>query len=88
MIDTIESAEDPIALIDGLAKLTLPKPIDDGQKDYLKSILLPGLPDYEWTIEYNTYKADPENEELKQAIVNRLQGMCLALLSLPEYQLS
>ena len=88
MIEDLETPEDPIAMIDGLAQILLPKPIDDAQKDYLKSILLPGLPDYEWTIEYNTYKANPEDEELKTSVENRLRDMCLALLSLPEYQLS
>ncbi len=88
MIEDIEGVEDPVALIDGLTTLFLPKPIAEEQKEYLKSILLPGLPDYEWTIEYNTYQSTPEDEELKMSIENRLKGMCLALLSLPEYQLS
>ena len=88
VVATIDQAEDPNTLIETLVQAWLPKDIAPEQKDYLKSLLLPGLPDYEWTIEYNDYLADPENEELKMAVENRLKSMVLGLLSLPEYQLS
>ncbi len=88
MIEKIEGADDPIVLIDQLAALVLPEEITDDQKSYLKSILLPGLPDYEWTVEYNEYLANPNNRELKTAVENRLRGMIAGMMSLPEYQLS
>jgi hypothetical protein len=88
ILETIVGVDDPNTLIQEISKYLLPEGIADGQKDYLKSILLPGLPDYEWTIEYNDYLADPDNETLKNAVENRLRSMFIALLSLPEYQLS
>jgi uncharacterized protein (DUF1800 family) len=88
MIDSIDDANDPNKLIDHLVTLFLPKEISDEQKDYLKSILIPGLPDYEWTLEYDLYLSNPDNLLLKTGVQNRLKGMFYALLSLPEYQLS
>ncbi|MCB0687071.1 MAG: DUF1800 domain-containing protein [Saprospiraceae bacterium] len=88
VVDQIENASDPNTLIDHLAELYFPKAISESQKDYLKSILIPGLPDYEWTVEYNLYLTNPDNSELKTAVENRLKLMFYALLSLPEYQLS
>ncbi|MCB0669723.1 MAG: DUF1800 domain-containing protein [Saprospiraceae bacterium] len=88
VVDEVENANDPNQLIDHLVELYFPKSIADSQKEYLKSILIPGLPDYEWTLEYDQYKTSPDNEELKIAIENRLKGLYYGLLSLPEYQLS
>lgn len=88
LIETFESASDPNALIDYLVSHLLPKEITEGQKNYLKSILIPGLPDFEWTLEYDLYLSNPENAEMKMAVENRLKGMMYALLSLPEFQLS
>lgn len=88
IIDQIDNANDPNELIEHLTELYFPRAISTGQKDYLKSILIPGLPDYEWTLEYDQYRFNPNNVELKIAIENRLKGMYYALLSLPEYQLS
>ncbi|MDH3649660.1 MAG: DUF1800 domain-containing protein [Saprospiraceae bacterium] len=88
MIENLEGANEPVALIDELVALLLPEEITEDQKTYLKSILLPGLPDYEWTVEYNEYLANPNNRELKTAVENRLKGMISGMMSLPEYQLS
>ncbi|MBK8504764.1 MAG: DUF1800 domain-containing protein [Saprospiraceae bacterium] len=88
LIETIEDVNDPKKLINNLVSLLLPKEIGDEQKEYLKSILIPGLPDYEWTLEYDLYRSTPDNVQLKTAVENRLKGMFYALLSLPEYQLS
>ncbi|NND09552.1 MAG: DUF1800 domain-containing protein [Saprospiraceae bacterium] len=88
LIEGIEDRHDPNALIDNLGEILFPEAITDGQKEYLKSLLIPGLPDYEWTVEYDLYKTNPEDEELKNALNARLQTMLIGMLSLPEYQLS
>jgi uncharacterized protein (DUF1800 family) len=88
IVEEIPGAGDPNQLIDELINLYLPKAINAEQKNYLKSVLLPGLPDYEWTLEYDIYRSDPQNTALKTALENRLKGMFYALFSLPEYQLS
>ena len=88
IVDHYENAGEPVELIDYLTDLFLPKEISQSQKEYLKSILIPGLPDYEWTIEYAEYKANPDDTNLKNAVENRLKAMFAAMFSLPEYQLS
>ena len=88
LIEEIEDRHDPNKLIDHLGGLLFPEPITDDQKDYLKALLIPGLPDYEWTVEYDLYKSSPEDEELRNSLNARLQTMFIGMLSLPEFQLS
>lgn len=88
LIKTFENADDPNELIKDLAKLILPQPLLDQQYAALKEILIPGLPDYEWTVEYGLYLSDPENSDLRASIETKLSLLIQNLLSLPEYQLS
>ncbi|MEM6320331.1 MAG: DUF1800 domain-containing protein [Bacteroidota bacterium] len=83
----IENATDPNVLIDGLAKMLFPQPITDQQKAALKEVLIPGLPDFEWTVEYGDYLAHPDNEDLKTGAENRLRALLQAMLVMPEYYL-
>lgn len=83
----IPDAIDPNELIGGLVELALPWPLTDGQLEYLKEILIPGLPDFEWTVEYGAYLSDPTDPAKKMAVENRLRALFLALLGLPEFQL-
>lgn len=85
---TIEEALDPNLLIDGFSKILYPQPISQEQKDLLKSILLPGLPDFEWTVEYGDYLNNPDDLNLKAAVNSKLQNLLTAMLSMPEYYLS
>jgi uncharacterized protein (DUF1800 family) len=87
VVDAIPSAEDPNVLIKYLVDLALPWPLSQGQLDALKETLIPGLPDFEWTIEYGAYKLDPTNENAKTAVETRLKLLFRAILSLPEFQL-
>ena len=88
VVDAIPNSANPNDLINALSEAYLPKEITEGQKNYLKSLLIPGLPDYEWTLEYDLYRANPDDIELKTAVETRLKAMFYGLLSLPEYQLS
>ncbi len=84
----IESADDPNELVKGIARVLFPKPLTDEQYIYLKEVLIPGLPDYEWTIEFNELLADPQNEDLGAAIYAKLVNLLDTMMSLAEYQLS
>jgi len=75
-------------LINELVKIFLPQDLVGEQKDYLKYILLPGLPDYEWTVEYRNYLDNPTDNLLREAIQKKLRDLFSALLVLPEFQLS
>jgi uncharacterized protein (DUF1800 family) len=85
--DSIENSTDPNVLIQKLVDLVLPWPLTQGQLDSLKELLIPGLPDFEWTVEYGDYLNDPTNETKKTAVKNRLVPLFIGLLGLPEFQL-
>ena len=87
VVSTIENASDINDLIYGLTANLFAYPISEAQKDYLKEIVLPGLPDFEWTVEYSEYLADPFNPDKQTAINNNLVALFSAILEMPEYQL-
>jgi hypothetical protein len=84
-LDTPEVADD---LIDQLVKTLFPQPITQAQHDYLKEILLPGLPDYEWNVEYSDYLNDPTNTNLANAVKSKVTALLKAMTSMPEFYLS
>lgn len=88
ILETISDPSDINVLIPELAEYIFPKPLNSSQIDFLKEVILEGLPDFEWNVEYSEYAADPENENLKMAIENKLRALFLNMTRLPEYQLS
>ena len=87
IVDRDPFAADPNLMIETLVKLALPWPLTALQLDYLKEVLIPGLPDFEWTVEYGAYKADPNDDAKRLAVENRLRALFVAILGLPEFQL-
>jgi uncharacterized protein (DUF1800 family) len=83
----IPNATDPNVMIEALVTLALPWPLTAGQLAYLKEILIPGLPDFEWTVEYGAYLLDPTDDAKRMAVENRLRALFLAIMGLPEFQL-
>lgn len=86
-ISGFSDPKDPNVLITELAELLLPQPISTGQHAALKEILIPGLPDYEWTVEYNDYLDNPNNTNLKRSLTTKLANLWQAILAMPEYLL-
>ena len=82
------TASDCNLLIDEYAKLMLPIALTTTQLAFLKTALLPGLPDFEWTVEWQQYLAAPTNTAKKAAVTTKLQAMLRALMGLAEYHLS
>ncbi len=87
LVSTLDDPLDPNALIEELASLLFPKPLRESQRDALKAILLPGLPDFEWTVEYGQYLQNPGNSALASAIDTKLRALLKSMLSMPEFQL-
>lgn len=87
-IETFDNPSEPNDLLAEMNRLLLPQPLTDDQLASLKEVLIPGLPDYEWTIEYGQYLADPDNEDMAEAVENKLQAVLLTLISLAEFHLS
>ena len=62
--------------------------MEESQINELKEILIPGLPDFEWTVEWNKYINNPEDENQKNAIENQLKNLLTKMCSMAEYQLT
>ncbi len=87
IVDHLENPFDINDLLSELSILMFPKPLTETQIISLKEILIPGLPDFEWTVEYAAYRDDPDNEEIKTTITNKLLVLINVMLNLPEYHL-
>ncbi len=88
LIKDFSNPKDLEILINDATLLLLPKPISDNQFITLKEITNPGLPDYEWTVEYEAYLANPTNNTLRKAVENKLRALFTYIMRMPEYQLS
>ena len=88
VVADINNSTDPNGLIDGLSTLLYPKELTDEQKSQLKNILIPGLPDFEWTVEYGQYLNNPNDENLKNSIEQKLRLLLNKMLTMPEFYLS
>lgn len=75
------------SVIDQLVLQLFSHPLSLEKKNYLKEVLLPGLPDYEWTIEYLDYQTNPDNDELAEALSNKLRNLIVTMMHMPEYHL-
>jgi hypothetical protein len=84
----IDDPFEPNNLIDEFVRILFPQPISQSQHDYLKGILLPGLPDNEWEIEYTAYINNPTNNGLANAVRTKLTNLLSAMMSMPEFYLS
>jgi len=86
-INTLSNPGDPNVVINEASQLLLAVPLTDVQKTFLKSVLLPGLPDYEWTSEWTTYTGDPTNATKLAAVKTKIQSLLSFIMQMPEYQL-
>jgi len=78
---------DPNVLVDELARMLFAIAITDAQRTFLKNTLLPGLPDYEWSVEWASYDADPTNATKLSAVKGKLQAVVKVMMQMPEFQL-
>ncbi len=86
-ISTLDHPSDPNLLIDEICTLIYPRPMTQEQKDFFKASLIPGLPDFEWTVEYDDYIIAP-NSTKRQALENKLWDMFQTMMGVPEFHLS
>lgn len=87
-VASLDDATDPNAMIAEIVQLLLPQPLHASQLAALKEVLIPGLPDFEWTVEYGAHIALPEDEDLRDAVESKLENLFTAIFSMAEYQLS
>lgn len=86
-IKAIEGANDPNSLIRGITELLLPLSLSDSQLDRLKEVLIPGLPDFEWTVEYGEHLSNPNDQDLAVSVGAKLRNLFQAIFALAEFQL-
>ncbi len=86
-IEQIEDATDPVKLIKGIVELLLPIPLTEEQLTVLKEALIPGLPDFEWTVEYGNYLAAPSNRDIASSVAAKLRSLFRSVFGLAEFQL-
>lgn len=87
-IQTIDNPYDPNEVIKEFARTLFPQPLTDSQKAALKEALIPGLPDYEWSVEYGQHVANPADAALAAAIEAKLRNLIQVMLAMPEFHLS
>ena len=62
-------------------------PISQEQLNALKEILIPGLPDFEWSVEYSEYLANPSDEALRISVENKLRNLIGTMVQMSEFQI-
>lgn len=90
-VQTLSDPTNANVVIDEFIKYLLASPVTDAQRAFLKDTLLPGLgtqADYEWSVEWGTFMADPTNTQKRNAVKSRLQALLTFMCEMPEYQLS
>lgn len=83
----ITNAQDPNILVQELANQLFNYEISQDQITSLKDILIPGLPDFEWTVEYTDYLADPNNNAKAIAVDNKLRSLIAVMVQMSEFQI-
>jgi uncharacterized protein (DUF1800 family) len=82
-----ENPSDINNLIGTIISLFFPMPAQASQITTLKEVLIPGLPDYEWTVEWNKYVNNPSDANQKKAVGNSLTALIFKMVSMAEFQL-
>jgi uncharacterized protein (DUF1800 family) len=87
IVNNISNAFDPNMLINKLAEIMFNYPITAVQVTSLKDILIPGLPDFEWTVEYSNYLSNPSNIALTNSVQSKLKNLFSVMVRMSEFQI-
>jgi len=87
-IGTLKKVKDPNLLIKELGEFFFPFGLTDNQIVDLKTLILPGAPDYEWEEQYEAYLKNPTNVIIKTALETKVRNLIKAMLTMPENYLS
>lgn len=85
-LDGLSMPNDATQVIEDMVSVFCPKGLDPDKKIYLKTILLNGLPDFEWSLQYAEYLADPTNPVVADPIKQRVALTLDQLFKQPEFQ--
>ncbi len=87
-VKLISDPSNPLTIVKEFAQIMYPMQLADEQITELKNVLIPGLPDFEWTVEWNDYQKDPSNEAKSAAVADKLRVLLKYMLAMAEYQLA
>ncbi len=85
-VDNLSSPASAPDVIQDMVDVFLPKGATTAQKDTLRLILTDGLPDFEWTIQYNDYLSNPGDPSYSDPVKARIEATLATLFQLPEFQ--
>ncbi len=81
--------KDPYSLATDLAGRLFPLEITTNQRDYLvRNVLMPGLPDYEWTTIWVNFTTDPGSTSKRTAAATRLNNLLKFMMRMAEFELA
>ena len=86
-IADFDNPSDANALLAELAERLISEPLEPNQLDALKEVLIPGLPDFEWAVEYDKHLADPDDDDLRESVRRKIHDVTYALVTSAEYHL-
>lgn len=86
LLDGLSLPSDATTVIDDLCLLYFSKDIGSIQKAILKTVLLNGLPSFEWTLQYNDYVANPGNATFSDPIRTRVELVLYRIFQSAEFQ--
>ncbi len=87
-VKALSQPSDVNVVLDEISRYLMPIPLTANQKAFLKETLIPGLPDFEWTLEWDEYLADEGNAMKANAMRSKLKQLFRTIMQMPEYQLS
>jgi uncharacterized protein (DUF1800 family) len=85
-VDGLSDPSNAVKVIDDVCDVFFPKPVSVIQKLVLKGILTNGLPDFEWTLQYNDYLGNPGNATYSDPVRTRVQLVLSQVFKMPEFQ--
>ncbi len=93
-LDSVEVAKmlslpsDPVKLVDELTDQLFAVPLQKSQKDFLiDSVLVPGLPRYEWDLEWNDFMKN-QTAARRMSVKSKLDNLFIFIFRMAEFQLS
>lgn len=93
-LDSVEVAKtltlpsDPVKLVEELTTQLFAIPLQKSQKDFLiDSVLVPGLPRYEWDTEWNDFMKN-QNAARRMSVKLKLDNLFIFMFRMAEFQMS
>lgn len=87
-VASMDNPFDPNDLIDEFARALMPQPLTDNQRKLLKEVILPGLPDDVWGMEYVLYLENPDDMQRANIMETKLRDLLRTMMNMPEFYLS